>query len=68
MGDDLFRNTGRYGPAAYKMCGHVNSPPGLACMLGVFLNFIYLFFYFFTREHILNSYGMKEETDMTGYS
>ena len=22
----------------------------------------------FTREHILNSYGMKEETDMTDYS
>ena len=31
--------------------------------------FYFLFlFLFFTRKHILNSYCMKEETDMTDYS
>ena len=35
----------------------------------VSLFFYFLFFIvFFTREHILNSYCMKEETDMTDYS
>ena len=51
-----------WGTTRYTVLGVASYAAGLHWRV------FFFFFFFSTREHILNSYCMKEETDMTDYS